>query len=137
MLRWCGCQKWHIWYGGTKKTEIESVHAYLCRRRRRLLFHWTVRGPVMPLATRRTEMYFIGLRSYWMITDFWNETSACTDQTMLNSGNDRELFLDTRDVEAEDELSSVKIHADIEVQGDRAFIFYFHIRLGFAPKQYG
>ncbi|WP_343418567.1 hypothetical protein [Candidatus Flexifilum breve] len=74
---------------------------------------------------------FVWQGSYWMITDFWNGLGVYRSDDAEHWERQPSPLLAAPGRRRDD--GAIGGHADIEVQGERAFIFYFRIRIGIAP----
>jgi len=107
---------WRMWY----KDEANQSNTYAADSDD--LYHWTVRGPVITDCPHEGPNVFYWRESYWMITDFWHGLAvyrSADAEHWARQGN----ILDTPGQRLDD--GTIGGHADVEVQGDRAFIFYF------------
>lgn len=107
---------WRMWY----KDEINQSHTYVADSKD--LCHWVVRGPVITDCAHEGPNVFRWQENYWMITDYWQGLGVyrSTDAKHWNRQAD---ILDQPGLRTDD--TAIGNHADVEVQGDRAFIFYF------------
>lgn len=108
--------RWRMWY----KDEANQSHTYTAVSDD--LYHWQVQGPLISDCAHEGPNVFFWQGSYWMITDHWQGLgvyqSADAEHwqrqgTILAGGGSR------RDDGTQGQ------HADVLVQGERAFIFYF------------
>jgi len=108
---------WRMWY----KDEAAGSHTYAADSDD--LYTWRVVGPVITDCPHEGPNVFQWQGVYWMITDTWK------GQAVYRSDN-----LDTWTRQSSDILGQpgrrpddgwYGLHADVLVNGDRAFIFYF------------
>ncbi len=107
---------WRMWY----KDEMNGSHVYAADSSD--LFTWQPKGPVLTSHAQEGPNVFFWQGRYWLITDAWNglETYSSPDAenwafngTILASAGKR----------ADD--TWLGQHADVLVQGEQAYIFYF------------
>ncbi len=119
---------WRMWY----KDEVNQSHTYAADSAD--LFNWTVCGPVITECPHEGPNVFYWQQSYWMITDFWNGLGVYRSDD-AEHWERQGTILDVPGRRTEDGV--IGGHADIEVQGDRAFIFYFTHPAWLRTEQYG
>jgi hypothetical protein len=108
--------RWQMWY----KDEAHHSHTYAATSQD--LYTWTVLGPVITDCPHEGPNVFFWQGNYWMITDHWGglgvyrSTHAGTWERQAN-------ILDKPGRRPDDGTQGQ--HADVLVQGDRAFILYF------------
>jgi hypothetical protein len=108
---------WRMWY----KDEGNQSHTYAADSDD--LYHWTMRDPVITDCPHEGPNVFYWQGSYWMITDFWNGLGVYRSQDAEYWQRQAGNLLDKPGQRVEDDV--IGGHADVLVQGDRAFIFYF------------
>ena len=102
------------------KDEAHGSHTYAADSPD--LYNWTVTGPVLTERPHEGPNVFAFADSYWLIVDEWRGQGvfASTDlQTWQRGG----LILDRSGKRPDD--TGVGLHADVVVDRDRAFVFYF------------
>ena len=107
---------WRMWY----KDETHQAHSYEANSPD--LAHWTVHGPVVSDCSHEGPNVFRWREAYWMVTDYWHGLGVYRS-TDLRSWTRQADILDVPGTRLED--GSLGHHADVLVQGDEAFIFYF------------
>ncbi len=108
--------RWRLWY----KDEAHQSHTYAADSHD--LYRWETIGPVITDCAHEGPNVFFWQGSYWMITDTWQglgvyrsrDAEQWTRQANILQGGGRR---------ADDGTQGQ--HADVLVQGERAFIFYF------------
>lgn len=108
---------WRIWY----KDEINQSHTYAADSHD--LYHWTIQGPTITDCAHEGANVFFWQDSYWMVTDFWNGLGVYRSKDAETWKRQANNILDTPGQRTDDGV--IGGHADVEVHGDRAFIFYF------------
>ena len=121
---------WRMWY----KDEVNQSHTYAADSDD--LYHWTVRGPVITDCPHEGPNVIFWQQSYWMITDAWQGLGVYLSQDAEHWERQEGNLLDTPGQRAEDGV--IGGYADVEVQGDRAFVFYFtHPTWDRSTERYG
>jgi hypothetical protein len=107
---------WRMWY----KDEVNHSHTFLAESKD--LYSWEVKGPVITDCPHEGPNVFFWKGYYWMITDPWqglgvyrsDDASKWKRQAnILNQGGNRP------------DDYTMALHADVLVQDERAFVFYF------------
>ena len=86
------------------------------------LYHWRVRGPVITERPHEGPNVFRFKGWYWMVVDEWRGQGVYRSSD-LETWERNGLILDKPGVREDD--GTVGLHADVVVQGDEAYIFYF------------
>jgi hypothetical protein len=86
------------------------------------LYHWQVVGPVITGRPHEGPNVFRFQGSYWMIVDEWRGQGVYRSDD-LESWERNGLILDKSG--SRDDDGTIGLHADVVVQGDEAWIFYF------------
>jgi hypothetical protein len=107
---------WRMWY----KDEANQSHTYAADSDD--LYRWAVHGPVITDCGHEGPNVFYWRQSYWMITDVWQGLGVYRSAD-AEHWERQENILDSPGQRTDD--GAIGGHADVEVQGDRAFIFYF------------
>lgn len=108
--------QWRMWY----KDEAHHAHVYAADSDD--LHTWRVVGPVLTNKAQEGPNVFFWRGSYWMITDRWQ------GQDVYRSDDcERWTYASTilRDPGIRPEDGWYGHHADVHVQGDEAYLFYF------------
>lgn len=108
--------RWRMWY----KDEYNNSHTYAADSND--LYNWNVAGPVITDCAHEGPNVFFWKGSYWMITDPWcglGVYSSVNAEDWIRQKNILDLHGTRRDDGAEGH------HADVLVQDDDAYIFYF------------
>ncbi len=107
---------WRLWY----KDEANGSHIYAADSVD--LFTWQVRGPVLSHHAQEGPNVFHWSDRYWLIADAWNglETYSSSDMETWTYSS---TILARSGRRTDD--TWLGQHADVLVQGDRAYIFYF------------
>ena len=108
--------RWRLWY----KDEEHGSHTYAADSTD--LAHWTVAGPVITDCAHEGPNVFRWREAYWMVIDTWHGLNVYRSE----EGEvwvPRGTILDTRSDRIDDGPRGH--HADVLVQGERAWIFYF------------
>ena len=107
---------WRMWY----KDEINGSHTWAADSDD--LYRWTVHGPVITDCAHEGPNAFRWRGSYWMITDHWSGLGVYRSAEAENWRR-CENILDSPGLRQDD--GAIGGHADVLVNGERAFIFYF------------
>jgi hypothetical protein len=107
---------WRMWY----KDEAHHSHTYAADSDD--LYHWTVIGPVITDRAHEGPNVFFWRNSYWMVTDAWHGLAVYRSPD-LEQWTHQSVILDTPGQRLDD--GAMGRHADVVVQGDEAYIFYF------------
>lgn len=108
--------RWRMWY----KDEAAGSHTYAADSGD--LYRWEPAGPVLTGFGHEGPNVFYWHDCYWMIVDRWRGQAVYRSKDAVQweySG----MILDAPGRRTDD--GTVGLHADVLVQGDRAFIFYF------------
>ncbi|MNW39638.1 Glycosyl hydrolases family 43 [compost metagenome] len=108
--------RFRMWY----KDEANHSHTYAADSTN--LIDWEVVGPVLTHCTHEGPNVFFMGDSYWMIVDEWRGQGVFRSvdaEQWERTG----LILDQSGTRQDD--SGVGLHADVVVQGEEAYIFYF------------
>lgn len=108
--------KWRLWY------KDESHHSYTYAADSDDLYHWQVVGPVITDGAHEGPNVFAWQGAYWLITDHWQGLGVYRSddgETWVRQGT----ILDTPGQRPDDGAKGH--HADVLVQGDDAYLFYF------------
>lgn len=108
--------RWKLWY----KDEANNSHTYLAESDN--LFDWTVVGPAVTDCAHEGPNVFEWRGHCWMITDPWDGLGVYRSSDLVKwerQGN----ILREPGKRADDGFRGS--HADVEVNGDEAYIFYF------------
>lgn len=107
---------WRMWY----KDEAHHSHTYAAESTD--LYHWKVTGPVITDCAHEGPNVFYWKDSYWMITDPWKGLGVYRSEDGENWTRQKNI-LDVPGERTDD--GSTGAHANVVVQGDEAYIFYF------------
>lgn len=107
---------WRMWY----KDEADKSHTYLAESDN--LYDWHVRGPVITGFPHEGPNVFHWHNRYWMIADTWRGMGVFHSDDATHWVRQADI-LDRPGTRPDD--GTVGLHADVLVQGERAFIFYF------------
>ncbi len=107
---------WRMWY----KDEANSSHTYLAESSD--LHTWQVKGPVITDCAHEGPNVFFWKGFYWMITDPWKGLGVYRS-TDASHWEKQGHILDKPGTRQDDQTKG--LHADVLVQGERAYIFYF------------
>jgi hypothetical protein len=107
---------WRMWY----KDEANHSHTYAAESKD--LFHWQVVGPVITDRAHEGPNVFRWHGSYWMVTDPWCGQAVYRSDDALE-WTYQGLILDMPGKRPHDQ--TIGQHADVVVQGEDAYIFYF------------
>jgi sucrose-6-phosphate hydrolase SacC (GH32 family) len=105
-----------MWY----KDEAHGSHTYAADSVN--LYDWQVAGPVITGRPHEGPNVFRLKGSYWMIVDEWHGQGVYRSDN-LTDWERNGLILDTPGQREDD--GTIGLHADVVVQEDEAFIFYF------------
>lgn len=108
--------KWRLWY----KDESNHSHTYAADSDD--LYHWQVVGPIITDCAHEGPNVFAWQGAYWMVTDHWQglglyRSADC--ETWVRQGT----LLATPGQRPDDGAKGH--HADVLVQEDKAYLFYF------------
>jgi hypothetical protein len=107
---------WRMWY----KDEANHSHTYAADSDD--LFHWRVTGPVITDRPHEGPNVFRWQGCYWMVTDPWCGQAVYRSEDALEWAY-QGLILDKQGTRPHDQ--TIGQHADVVVQGEEAYIFYF------------
>ena len=107
---------WRMWY----KDEVNSSHTWAADSDD--LYHWTVHGPVITDCAHEGPNVFCWRGRYWMIVDHWNGLGVYRSADAENWRRQADI-LDAPGARQDD--GAIGGHADVLVNGERAFVFYF------------
>ncbi len=105
-----------MWY----KDEANQCHTYAADSKD--LYHWEVVGPVITGRAHEGPNVFRFKGFYWMIVDEWRGQGVFRSDD-LDTWERVGLILDQPGKREDD--GTIGLHADVLVQGEQAFIFYF------------
>jgi len=108
--------KWRLWY----KDEDNQSHTYAADSED--LYSWETLGPVITDCPHEGPNVFVWQGSYWMITDPWCGLGVYKSDDAESWVRQANIL--TRPGRRVDD-GSIGGHADVLVQGDRAYVFYF------------
>lgn len=108
--------RFRMWY----KDEENHSHTYAADSDN--LYDWQVVGPVIIGNGHEGPNVFALKGSYWMIVDEWHGQGVYRSDD-LEIWERNGLILDKPGTRADDGV--IGLHADVVVQGDEAYIFYF------------
>ncbi|MEK3912815.1 family 43 glycosylhydrolase [Paenibacillus sp. FSL H7-0331] len=108
--------KFRMWY----KDEDHHSHTYAADSDD--LYNWTVVGPVITGRGHEGPNVFILGGSYWLLVDEWRGQGVYQSENGIDWVN-QGLILDQPGQREDDQ--AIGLHADVVVQGEHAFIFYF------------
>ncbi len=107
---------WRMWY----KDEVNGSHTWAADSDD--LYHWTVHGPVITDCAGEGPNVFFWHGRYWMIIDHWRGLGVYQSADAENWRRCANI-LDAPGGRKDDGV--IGGHANVLVQGERAFIFYF------------
>ena len=107
---------WRMWY----KDEVNGSHTWAADSDD--LYQWTVQGPVIADCPHEGPNVFFWRGSYWMIIDRWDGLGVYRSADAENWRCCAKI-LDAPGTRRDD--GAIGGHADVLVNGERAFIFYF------------
>lgn len=107
---------WQMWY----KDEDNHSHTYAATSPD--LWHWQVNGPVITDCAHEGPNVFRWQGSYWMITDPWRGLDVYRSKD-LQHWTKETTILNIPGSRKDD--AAIGHHADVLVQGEKAYIFYF------------
>lgn len=107
---------WRMWY------KDEANHSWSYAADSDDLYRWQVQGPAITDCAHEGPNVFRWRGYYWMITDFWNGLGVYRSADAEHWQRQANI-LDTPGRRADD--GAIGGHADVLVQGERAFLFYF------------
>jgi hypothetical protein len=108
--------QWRMWY----KDETNDAHTYMAESRD--LYQWQVRGPVITDCPHEGPNVFFWKGQYWMVTDTWKGLGVYRSQDLEHWERQADI-LGEPGIRPDDGTNG--LHADVLVQGERAYIFYF------------
>ena len=109
--------RWRMWY----KDEAHSSHTYAADSPD--LRHWTVDGEVIGGKGHEGPNVFTWKNQWWMITDHWDGLGVFRSADALRWTRQANNILREPGTRPDDGVKGG--HADVLVQGDDAWIFYF------------
>lgn len=109
-------RSWRMWY----KDEANRSHTYLAESAD--LYRWDVRGPVITDCPHEGPNVFAWKGDYWLITDTWKGQGVYRSADLDHWTRQADI-LGQPGTRRDDGGNG--LHADVLVQGERAFIFYF------------
>lgn len=107
---------WRMWY------KDEANHSFTYAAGSPDLFQWTVSGPVITDCAHEGPNVFRWRGAYWMITDPWHGLGVYRSDDLQNWARQADI-LTASGLRPDD--GAIAHHADVLVQGNQAFIFYF------------
>ncbi len=107
---------WRMWY----KDEVNGSQTWAADSTD--LYHWTVHGPVITDCPHEGPNVFFWRGSYWMITDPWAGLGVYRS---ADAENWRRCGTILGAPGRRRDDGAIGGHADVLVNGERAFIFYF------------
>jgi hypothetical protein len=107
---------WRMWY----KDEVHQSHTYAAGSPD--LDHWSVIGPVITDCAHEGPNVFAWRGAYWMVTDWWRGLGVYRSDDLAHWTRQADI-LNTPGSRPED--GALGHHADVLVQGEQAYIFYF------------
>lgn len=108
---------WRMWY----KDEANGSHTFVADSPD--LYDWTVTGPVITDRPHEGPNVFFWRGSYWMITDPWNGLGVYRSDDAERWARQDTHLLDRPGRRVDDATQG--LHADVVVQGEQAYVFYF------------
>ena len=108
---------WRLWY----KNERDHSHIYSADSPD--LYQWTKGGPVITDRAGEGAKVFRWKGQFWMITDIWRGLAVYRSEDATQWTAQTEPILRDAGLTPTDREKGQ--HADVVVQGDRAWIFYF------------
>lgn len=108
---------WRLWY----KDERDHSHIHYADSKN--LNSWTPKGAAIIDRSSEGPKIFFWHGQYWMVVDAWNGLGVYHSDDALHWAPQKDLLLGTPGHIATDR--SIGHHADVVVNGDRAFLFYF------------
>ena len=108
--------RWRMWY----KDEVNQAFTYSADSPD--LYHWSAGGPVISDCAHEGPNVFQWRGTYWMITDPWHGLGVYRSAD-LETWTREGTILDRPGSRPED--GAIGHHADVLVQGDEAYVFYF------------
>ena len=108
---------WRMWY------KDEANHSFTYAAESHDLYHWTVQGAVITDCPHEGPKVFFWQGRYWMVADIWNGLAVYHSKDAETWERQINNILATGGQRTDD--GTIGGHAAVEVQGDRAFIFYF------------
>jgi hypothetical protein len=108
--------RWRMWY----KDEVNGAHTYAAESDD--LYRWRVCGPVITDGPHEGPNVFYWRGWYWLIADTWKGLGVYRSADAERWERQADI-LDRPGSRADDR--TVGLHADVLVQGERAYVFYF------------
>lgn len=108
--------KWRLWY----KDEVNDSHTYAADSND--LYRWEVVGPVITDVAHEGPNVFHWKGSYWMITDVWRGLGVYKSDDAEHWTRQENILTEPGTRVDDGEIGQ---HADVLVQGDNAYVFYF------------
>lgn len=114
--------KWRLWY----KDERDQSHIHYAGSPD--LYHWTRAGVAISDRSGEGAKVFRWKNRYWMITDIWKGLSVfSSDDATKWTAQPAPILAEPGQTPTDRQKGQ---HADVVVNGDRAFIFYFTHQAG-------
>lgn len=108
---------WSLWY------KNERDHSHIYRAESTDLAHWTDKGPVLTDRSQEGPKVFFWKDQYWMITDVWHGLAVYRSTDAEHWTHEQKNLLEEPGLIPTDRAKGQ--HADVVVNGERAFLFYF------------
>ncbi|MCS7219745.1 MAG: glycosyl hydrolase [Anaerolineae bacterium] len=108
--------RWRLWY----KDEVHQSHTYAADSSN--LYEWTVVGPVITDCSHEGPNVFQWRGYYWMVVDHWKGLGVYRSEDCERWIRQEDIL---GDIGMREDDGARGHHADVLVQGDDAYIFYF------------
>lgn len=110
------CGTWRMLY----KDEAHESFSYAADSTD--LYQWTVKGPVVTDCPHEGPNVFFWKGSFWLVTDFWKGLAVYRSSDGFAWARQKDILAQPGSRVDDGALGH---HADVLLQGERAFIFYF------------
>lgn len=109
---------WRMWYKNERAKNGSLYYADSSD-----LYHWIAKGNAIPGVAGEGAKIFRWRNVYWMMVDVWNGLAVFRSQDCLDWKRQRDNILKEPGMIATDRSKGG--HADVVVNGDDAYLFYF------------